>query len=120
LGQNLGPIKKINKKKKKKYQSDDACHAVSVNLIFPINYDSDIPNLKKKIYCGKGLHFFSLCALKFIGVNDCNRVPSNRSILSSDMTRAKYYISIPPLVETENVISRTNPNNVVRKKKNNK
>jgi hypothetical protein len=35
-----------------KHQSDDACYAVSENVIFLINYHSDIPHLEK-IYCGK-------------------------------------------------------------------
>jgi hypothetical protein len=47
--------------------------------------------LKKSIVakCWK----FSLYALQFIGVSNCNRVPSNRSILQLDITKSKYNIS---------------------------
>jgi hypothetical protein len=30
------------------HRNDDACYAVSANLIFPINYHCDIPHLEKK------------------------------------------------------------------------
>jgi hypothetical protein len=44
-----------------KHRNDDACYAVSVSLIFPINYHNDIPHLEI-IYCGKGLQIFFICA----------------------------------------------------------
>jgi hypothetical protein len=46
---------------KQKHQSDEACYAVSANLIFPINYRNDIPH-RKEIYCGRGLQIFFVCA----------------------------------------------------------
>lgn len=32
-----------------KHQNDDACYAVSANLIFPVNYHSDIPHVEKNV-----------------------------------------------------------------------
>jgi hypothetical protein len=43
-GQHLAPLKTLIKNKA---SSDDARYAVSGNLIFPINYHSDIPQLEK-------------------------------------------------------------------------
>jgi hypothetical protein len=68
-GQHSRPIKILIKTK---HQSDDSLFEVSANLIFPLNYHSDISHIEK-IYCCKRLQILFLYALKLIGISNCNK-----------------------------------------------
>jgi hypothetical protein len=84
-GQHLVPIKHVLRAK---HQSDDACYAVSVNLIIPINYYSDTPCLGK-IYCGKVLQNFLSMRSSLLESVTVTEFQATEAYSISDLTKAK-------------------------------
>jgi hypothetical protein len=84
---------------------------VSANLIFPINYHSDIPNLEKKNQLRqRDVNFLCMHSslLEFAIVTEFQAPEAYSNLI---MTKTKYNISRRSLVEKENVIVRINPSN---------
>jgi hypothetical protein len=99
-GQHLVPLKHLLRTK---HQSDDACYAVSSNLIFPINYLSDIPYHGKTLLWQWAANFLCMRSslLKSIVVTEFQGTEIYSSL---DLTQAKYNTSRLPKVEKEKVI----------------
>jgi hypothetical protein len=75
-GHHLVSLKAFTNLLRRNHQSDNACYAVSVNVIFPINYLSDIPYLGKNILWKRAANFPWICSSLLESVI----IPSNRSI----------------------------------------
>jgi hypothetical protein len=83
---------------------------VSANLIFPTYCHSDIPCLKTNLLRQRAENF--LCVRSSLLESAIvTEFQAAEAYSSFDLTKAKYGISRMAMVENENVIVRSNPNN---------